>query len=104
MDSFHVPHLPIRELIRLRWQQALSDHDGNRTRAASDLGVSVRTLQRWIREETCDSNSLNADPLTHLQNGPQHIRNEIANECALNDRPLSSTYIEPSLVYAALAL
>lgn len=37
-----------REQIRA----ALDAHGGNRTRAARELGVSLRTLQRWLRESS----------------------------------------------------
>lgn len=49
MKLDRVPRIPIVELIRIRVEQALADHHGNRTQAAIELGVSVRTVQRWLK-------------------------------------------------------
>jgi hypothetical protein len=48
-DVFESLHLPLDELLELRWRQALVDHDDNLVEAAKDLGVSVSTLRRWMK-------------------------------------------------------
>lgn len=49
------PHTKLEDLERGAIEQALEQHDGNRTHAAESLGISVRTLQRklkaWEAEE-----------------------------------------------------
>ena len=42
--------LTMEELERLAIETALADSDGNRTHAANRLGISVRTLQRKLRQ------------------------------------------------------
>lgn len=45
-----VPHgTSLEDLERAAVEQALEDHDGNRTHAAEALGISVRTLQRKLK-------------------------------------------------------
>ena len=39
----------IEDLERQAVEQALEQFDGNRTRAAESLGISVRTLQRKLK-------------------------------------------------------
>lgn len=39
----------LRDLQRVAVEQALAEHQGNRTRAAEALGISVRTLQRKLK-------------------------------------------------------
>jgi DNA-binding NtrC family response regulator len=58
-EQIRLPRLPIEQLVRLRWQQALADHQDNRTLAAKELGVSVRTLQRWMRELAAEARATN---------------------------------------------
>lgn len=41
--------LPIREVMRRYANRVINQHDGNITKAARDLGISLRTLQRWNR-------------------------------------------------------
>ncbi len=41
---------PLSELEKMMIQKALSVHDGNRTRAAETLGISVRTLRNKLHE------------------------------------------------------
>ncbi len=43
------PGMSLEHLEREAIQQALAQHDGNRTHAAADLGISVRTLQRKLK-------------------------------------------------------
>jgi ActR/RegA family two-component response regulator len=59
METLRLPKVPVDELLQLRWQQALTDNDGNRTHAAKELGVSVRTLQRWIRMAAAEARVTN---------------------------------------------
>ena len=47
--SAKLPALPLAALERQRVEECLSDHDGNRTHAAHELGISVRTLQRKLK-------------------------------------------------------
>ena len=42
--------LNLRELERRAVIRSLAEHDGNRTRASEELGISVRTLRNKIRE------------------------------------------------------
>ena len=42
--------MSMEELERLAIQKALDECDGNRTHAAGRLGISVRTLQRKLRQ------------------------------------------------------
>ncbi len=50
------PNTKLEELERKAVEQVLGQHDGNRTHAAKSLGISVRTLQRklkqWEEEES----------------------------------------------------
>jgi hypothetical protein len=43
------PGTTLEELERAAVEQALSEHQGNRTHAAKSLGISVRTLQRKLK-------------------------------------------------------
>jgi DNA-binding NtrC family response regulator len=43
------PGTSLSDLERAAVEQALAHHGGNRTRAADDLGISVRTLQRKLK-------------------------------------------------------
>ncbi len=43
------PGTTLETLEREAVQQALDQHDGNRTHAAAELGISVRTLQRKLK-------------------------------------------------------
>jgi len=43
------PNTPLRDLERQAVEQALQQHDDNRTHAAQSLGISVRTLQRKLK-------------------------------------------------------
>jgi DNA-binding NtrC family response regulator len=43
------PYMTIQDLERHAVKQALQRHEGNRTRAARSLGISVRTLQRKLK-------------------------------------------------------
>ncbi len=58
-EPIQVPRLPIEQLVRLRWQKALVDNDDNRTLAAKELHVSLRTLQRWIQEVAVEAKANN---------------------------------------------
>jgi transcriptional regulator with PAS, ATPase and Fis domain len=42
--------IPLYELERTAIENALREHDGNRTHAAKALRISVRTLQRKLKE------------------------------------------------------
>jgi transcriptional regulator with PAS, ATPase and Fis domain len=42
--------LTLREITWLAIQDALERNDGNKTRAAVELGIGRTTLFRWIRE------------------------------------------------------
>ncbi|MFZ2448585.1 MAG: sigma-54 dependent transcriptional regulator [Syntrophobacteraceae bacterium] len=42
--------MPLSELEKMMIQKALSAHEGNRTRAAETLGISVRTLRNKLHE------------------------------------------------------
>ena len=44
-----LPRISIEELISRRIEECLADYDGNRTHAARELQISVRTLQRRIQ-------------------------------------------------------
>jgi DNA-binding NtrC family response regulator len=39
----------LKDLQRAAVEKALAEHNGNRTRAAESLGISVRTLQRKLK-------------------------------------------------------
>lgn len=57
-----LPALTLAALERQRIEECLADHNGNRTHAARELGVAVRTLQRKIKEwETLDNSPTNPD-------------------------------------------
>jgi DNA-binding NtrC family response regulator len=43
------PGTSLEDLERAAVEQALSQHQGNRTHAAKTLGISVRTLQRKLK-------------------------------------------------------
>ncbi len=43
------PGTSLEQLERLAVEQALAEHQGNRTHAAKTLGISVRTLQRKLK-------------------------------------------------------
>jgi hypothetical protein len=43
------PGTTLEELERAAVEQALNEHQGNRTHAAKSLGISVRTLQRKLK-------------------------------------------------------
>ncbi len=48
--SFEIPPgVPLEEIERMAIEAALNRTSGNRTRAAEELGVSVRTLQRKLK-------------------------------------------------------
>lgn len=42
--------LMLREIIDEAIRAALSEHAGNHTHAAKSLGISVRSLQRWLKK------------------------------------------------------
>jgi DNA-binding NtrC family response regulator len=44
-----LPRLSLAEIERQRIEECLADHDGNKTHAANELGVSVRTLRRKLK-------------------------------------------------------
>jgi len=46
-----LPRITIRELTTLRITEALAYHDHNRTKAARELCIGLKTLQRWIARE-----------------------------------------------------
>ncbi len=49
-NNINLPHgMSLEELERGAIQQTLAQHDGNRTHAAAELGISVRTLQRKLK-------------------------------------------------------
>ncbi len=55
-DSPQIPAgATIADLEKQAVQQALDRHDGNKTRAAESLGISVRTLQRKLKSWTEDT-------------------------------------------------
>jgi two-component system, NtrC family, response regulator HydG len=41
--------MSLDDIEREAIEQALAQHEGNRTHAAADLGISVRTLQRKLK-------------------------------------------------------
>jgi DNA-binding NtrC family response regulator len=43
------PGTSLEDLERVAVEQALTQHQGNRTHAAKTLGISVRTLQRKLK-------------------------------------------------------
>jgi DNA-binding NtrC family response regulator len=45
-----VSTLKMRDLERRAIEQALKRHEGNRTHAAKELGISLRTLQYRLKE------------------------------------------------------
>ncbi len=47
--STKLPALTLAALERQRIEECLTDNEGNRTHAARDLGISVRTLQRKLK-------------------------------------------------------
>jgi len=47
--STKLPAITLAALKRQRIEECLADNDGNRTRAARELGVSTRTLQRKLK-------------------------------------------------------
>jgi len=58
-DLLYVPRdTTLEELQREAIRQALSRYQGNRTHAAESLGISVRTLQRRIRDWELDDESI----------------------------------------------
>lgn len=44
-----VPELPLADLERKRVEECLLKHQGNRTHAARELGISPRTIQRMAK-------------------------------------------------------
>jgi transposase-like protein len=59
-DAFELLHLPVDELVELRTLQAIADNKGNLKEASRDLGISLRTLQRWIKEAAAEATETNA--------------------------------------------
>jgi DNA-binding NtrC family response regulator len=48
--SRKLPRLSLAALERQRIEECLAEHEGNMTRAADELGISTRTLQRRLKE------------------------------------------------------
>lgn len=48
-DFMIPPGMSLAEIERRAVESALEHHQGNRTRAAASLGISVRTLQRKLK-------------------------------------------------------
>ena len=46
---------------RLTIARALMQHEGNRTYAARDLGISVRTLQRKLKADPSIAHAISSD-------------------------------------------
>src|SRR5437773_4764913 len=59
--------LTMEELERLAITKALDQYKGNRTHAANRLGISVRTLQRKLRQYELERNVKSPVPNDHLQ-------------------------------------
>ena len=45
-----LPRLSLADLERKRIEECVEFHNGNRTQAARELGISTRTLQRKLKE------------------------------------------------------
>jgi DNA-binding NtrC family response regulator len=69
------PGTSLEELERAAVEQALTQHDGNRTHAAKTLGISVRTLQRKLKAWGMPyMASPNQAPSTHFfLSAPTHV-------------------------------
>jgi DNA-binding NtrC family response regulator len=69
------PGTSLEELERAAVEQALTQHDGNRTHAAKTLGISVRTLQRKLKAWGMPyTSSPNQAPSTHFfLSAPTHV-------------------------------
>lgn len=48
--------------LNQRIEECLADHDGNRTHAADELGISLRTLQRKLKDWKAGGRPKSAHP------------------------------------------
>jgi DNA-binding NtrC family response regulator len=68
----HLPNnLSMEELERLAISKALDQCGGNRTHAAGRLGISVRTLQRKLRQYEQGSAAPDDSSLSSIDSGVQ---------------------------------